>query len=97
MFQDLAEKIKQEKKRHKRGVYDCFVFVACSHGKLGELIMVDGQRIEIEKEIVEPFDSFNWSVYAGKPKVFLFQCCRNEGKSATFMLLLILRILNTCY
>ena len=64
----------------QHGKSDAFFMVAMSHGHENRTLQLrDGKLINIDKELVAEFDGENWPVMIGKPKVFLFQCCRGQG------------------
>ena len=49
----------------------------------GRMLLHDDTYLDINKELVEPFDGNKCPALAGKPKVFLFQHCQGkEGATA---------------
>ena len=80
MLQELEDEISQLKAISTHNSSDAFVLVAMGHGGSGKsLYLSDGELIDLEEMLVNPFDGDNWSDMIGKPKVFLFQCCRGKG------------------
>ena len=67
---------KEKNKTHEHKKYDSFIVVCMSHGNRGVMYDKDGQAMDIETEIIEPFDGWNWPIFKDKPKLFFIQACQ---------------------
>ena len=77
----LKKSIQEEKNHPRHELADAFICVVMSHGsKRGTIRTSDWEELNINEDIVAPFDNENWRMMTGKPKIFLFQMCRG-GKS----------------
>lgn len=61
------------KRSAKKGAESCIVYIGC-HGADGELIMSNGDKINLYEEILVP--KFKGSHLEGVPKIFILQCCQ---------------------
>ena len=57
--------------------HQCFAFAMLSHGDENGITCSDGKPITVD-EIRESFSTRNCSTLGGKPKIFIFQCCRGS-------------------
>ena len=76
----MQDAIKLEKVSPLYEQADAFVLVAMGHGgSKRSFHLADGHQIDLEDQLVQPFDGENWPAMIRKPKVFLFHCCRGKG------------------
>ncbi|XP_041806892.1 caspase-8 [Chelmon rostratus] len=57
----------------------CLVCCILSHGQEGSVYGVDGRTVAIE-DLMAPFNGFNCSSLAEKPKLFFIQACQGTGE-----------------
>ena len=55
----------------------CLVWIMMSHGSEDGIECSDGDNLD-EKELYENFSTRNCPTLNGKPKIFIFQCCRGD-------------------
>lgn len=55
---------------------DAFICLFMSHGRENIIFGVDGAPVNIDKDILEPFDAKHCPALAGKPKLFFIQACQ---------------------
>ena len=79
-LQALKEKIQFEKELPTHEEADAFICVVMSHGNRNGIIRTSNwEEFDVRKELVEAFQGEHWPVMIDKPKIFLFQICR-DGK-----------------
>lgn len=76
----MKECIKKEGKRD-HSQYDAFFLCVMTHGAGNVVYGTDGEKVYIEKDIVQPFYQGRCTTLDRKPKVFLIQACRIAEKS----------------
>ena len=59
--------------------HSALVVVVMSHGDKDIVRSADGERVNIENDIVTPFDGAHCPALAGKPKLLFIQACRGKG------------------
>ena len=67
-----------------------FIMAVMSHGEKDVIFSADGVPLDIEKDIVAPFDGANCAALIDKPKIFFIQACRGKGMYSILCILCIL-------
>ena len=57
--------------------HQCFILAMLSHGDTTSIQCSDGETLDFD-EIYASFSARNSPTLAGKPKIFIIQCCRGE-------------------
>ncbi|KAL1425667.1 hypothetical protein MTO96_018961 [Rhipicephalus appendiculatus] len=70
-----------ESKAHETA--DCLVVILMSHGAKDVIYGVDLQPLHLEDDIISLFDNEGCPALRGKPKLFLFDACRDEHSTGT--------------
>ena len=77
VLQNIRDEIlKQSQKAEDLKKADSFILVCLSHGNQGNIFGSDGEPVNIDKDIVEPFDGKHCPHLIGKPKLFFIQACQ---------------------
>ena len=71
-LQDQRDIVEQE------GIYHSLILLISSHGERNTIVGIDEQVIDIEEGIIRPFNNENFRGLRGKPKTFIFNCCRGD-------------------
>ena len=58
--------------------HDCVVVILMSHGRLGEVYGVDGDKAKLD-DLKAPFKPEMCQSLKNKPKIFIVQACRGDG------------------
>ncbi|KAG5889205.1 hypothetical protein JTB14_033283 [Gonioctena quinquepunctata] len=87
---EMLNKIDKFRLDKSLGKVDISVVILMSHGhnrknetiipgSFTQIVGIDGESLPTE-DVLSKFDSINCSSLKGKPKIFIFQCCRGEQK-----------------
>lgn len=72
LLKEIKEFITEESTQTEHG--DCFILFALSHGRKGQVFGMDGEPLDIDNDIIRPFEEC--MALKGKPKIFFFQACQ---------------------
>lgn len=75
-MQRIIEVIKEESVRPEHKDADALIVCVMSHGAAGLVYGSDNGKVNIEKDIVMPFNGYNCPDLIDKPKIFIIQACQ---------------------